>query len=214
MHRIGETRAALARHGFAMPPDKTGPRTTGDDLMDGERGPALTFGSGSLLADPRDFYTSGVPHRLPDHPGPLGGAEDGLRRTFETMRRAARDFHRERDEYLTIYGDLGEVFAMLVLGMVPNRRHAKGSDGRVGNDQVEVKTITPQSKSQAVGVRQDRAFNKLFVVRVTQQHRVSGRLLDRSMLKFGRNGIAQVSWPAIQHLFPGEPALTLPPCLP
>ena len=168
----------------------------------------------SLLADPRDHYLGGPLHHLPEHPGALEIAEDGLRRTFETMRRAARDYHRETGQFLTIYGDLGEVFAMLLLGMVPHRRHAKGSDGRVGDDLVEVKTITPQSRTQVVGVRKDRNFGKLLVVRVTRQHRVSARLLDRAMLQFGSNGVAQVSWPAIQPLFPGQPALTLPPALP
>jgi hypothetical protein len=46
-----------------------------------------------------------------------------------------------------------------------------GSDGRLGNDFVEVKAITPFKACDEVTVRLDRHFNKLLIVKVDENFR-------------------------------------------
>ena len=179
----------------------------------------------SPLADPRDHYAvSALPPlpAIPTVPVPpasrvevpvpeeAAARREALRETFLGMLHAARRFHRDTGRYLTIYGDIGEVFACAVLGMKLNRACAKGSDGRVGNDHVEVKTLSPRSATLCATVRKDRHFTQVLLVRVTPQHKVSARLIDRGRLTFDGQGQCQLDWREVQTWFPAQKALVLP----
>ena len=64
------------------------------------------------------------------------------------------------DRYLQIWGELGELFVEVKYGLKRHRVHAAGSDGRIGDDFVEVKTLSPgkgcdsvMSSAQATSAR-------------------------------------------------------------
>src|SRR4051812_38503390 len=64
---------------------------------------------------------------------------------FEKLVEAARDYKALTDRYLQIWGELRELYAEIKFGVKRHRPHAAGSDGKLGNDFVEVKTISPEN---------------------------------------------------------------------
>jgi len=75
-------------------------------------------------------------------------------------------------------------------------RHApgtQGSDGRLGNDWVEVKTISPEKGKDAVQVKRAGNFNKLLVVRVNKNIEFESKMIDRKKLKKGKGKYANLS---------------------
>jgi len=46
--------------------------------------------------------------------------------------------------YLPIFGELGELFAEITFGIKRHKPRTPGSDGRLGNDFIEIKTIIPE----------------------------------------------------------------------
>ncbi|WP_341367598.1 hypothetical protein [Yoonia sp. BS5-3] len=72
----------------------------------------------------------------------------------------------ETKRHLQIYGDIGELYGAVAHGIALHRFNAQGSDGRLGNDFVEIKTISPFKKRKLVNLRMDRHFSKILVVQV------------------------------------------------
>lgn len=70
---------------------------------------------------------------------------------FEDLTSLAESYHLETGLHLSVYGDIGELFGAITYGIKLNRTYAQGSDGRLGNDHVEIKTITPFKVSVAFG---------------------------------------------------------------
>ncbi len=54
-----------------------------------------------------------------------------------------RPIHLQTGLHLQVYGDIGELFAAITHGVKLHKNYAQGSDSRLGNDFIEVKTITP-----------------------------------------------------------------------
>jgi hypothetical protein len=54
-----------------------------------------------------------------------------------------RNFEALTGRYPQIWGELGEFYAEIKFGIQRHRPHVPGSDGKLGNDFVEVKTISP-----------------------------------------------------------------------
>ena len=79
-------------------------------------------------------------------------------------------------------------------GIELHKNYAKGSDGRLGNDFVEIKTITPFKKKHSVEVRLDRHFSKLLVVKIDEDFEVSGRLMERNQLPGIRGSVLRIEW--------------------
>lgn len=76
-----------------------------------------------------------------------------LVRTFGSLVNAAAEYHSLTGRYLQIWGELGEFYAEIKYGIKRHRPHAPGSDGRLGNDFVEVKTISPEKAGGEVTVK-------------------------------------------------------------
>ena len=83
-----------------------------------------------------------------------------------------------------------------------NRNYAAGADGRLGNDHVEVKTITPFKNGDMVEVKASGNFSKLFVVKITAEFEIAGRLIDRKYLPPAKCGKIQVRWRDLPNLGP------------
>lgn len=113
---------------------------------------------------------------------------------FEELLEVAQHYHIATGKHLKIYGDIGELYGAIMYGIKLHKDYAKGSDGRLGDDFVEVKTITPFKNSQSVSVRLDRHFSKLLVVKVNSSFEVEGLLVDRSKLPKVKRNVLNIHW--------------------
>ena len=113
---------------------------------------------------------------------------------FETLVSAAAEYKELTGRYLQIWGELGEVFAEIKYGIKRHKPMTQGSDGRRGNDFVEVKTISPEKGVAQAQVKRSGNFNKLVIVRITEDFEFEARMIDRKSLKKGNGKHAKVKW--------------------
>ena len=99
------------------------------------------------------------------------------------------------------FGEMGELYAEIRYGIQRHRKCAEGSDGRIGNDFIEVKTITPWKGKPHVTVRRSGHFNKLAVVKIDEHFMFDARVIPKSKLAKGTGGkAARVSWNSMPRL--------------
>ena len=113
---------------------------------------------------------------------------------FEDLVYCAASYKLLTGRYLSIFGELGELFAEITFDIKRHKPGTPGSDGKIGNDFVEVKTITPEKKAQKVSVKRKGNFNKLVVVKINKQFAFEARMLDRKKMRKGKGKLATVSW--------------------
>ena len=116
-------------------------------------------------------------------------------RIFEALVDAAREYKEATGRFLQIWGELGELYAEIRYGMKRHAPGTQGSDGRLGNDWIEVKTISPEKASGAVQVKRAGNFNKLLLVRIDQDFEFEAKMVDRRKLRKGSGKHARVFWP-------------------
>ena len=115
---------------------------------------------------------------------------------FERLVEVAVDHKVLTDNYLQVWGELGELYAEIRFGVKRHRPKTQGSDGRLGNDFVEVKTISPEKSAHKVEVKRSGNFNKLLVVRINEHFEFEGKMVDRKVLGKGSGKLARYSWPS------------------
>lgn len=81
-----------------------------------------------------------------------------------------------------LWGRIGELYEAQRLGVSLSRRNAQGHDGHLGNELVEVKTITRGKKKTGVRVKFAGNFSVLVVVRVTDEYELQLRRIEREAL--------------------------------
>lgn len=113
---------------------------------------------------------------------------------FESLVENAMSYHALTGRYLQIWGELGELYAEIEYGIKRHKPHTKGSDGKLGNDFIEIKTISPEKSGEQVLVKRSGNFNKLLVVKITKDFEFKGRLIGRKKLSKGDGIYARVSW--------------------
>jgi hypothetical protein len=116
---------------------------------------------------------------------------------FEDLVGNAAQYHAITGRYLQIWGELGELFGEVKYGIKRHRPHTQGSDGKLGNDFIEIKTISPEKDGGKVQVKRAGNFNKLLVIRIDEHFNFEGRFIDRKHLAKGTGTHANVSWDAI-----------------
>ena len=121
-----------------------------------------------------------------------------LTQIFEELVDIAADYKHIRGRYLPVFGELGELFAEITFGIERHKPGTQGSDGRLGNDFIEVKTITPEKKSAKVMVKRKGNFNKLLVVKISEEFEFEARILDRKNMSKGSGKLATVSWSSMK----------------
>jgi hypothetical protein len=121
-------------------------------------------------------------------------ADPSLSEVFERLVEVAADYKAVSGNYLQIWGELGELFAEVKFGIKRHRPKAQGSDGKLGNDFVEVKTISPEKSKQMVQVKRAGHFSKLLVIKISADFEFEGRLFNRTDLGKGIGKLARVSW--------------------
>jgi len=117
---------------------------------------------------------------------------------FEELVETAANYKDVTGRYLPIFGELGELFAEITFGIKRHKPRTQGSDGRLGNDFIEVKTITPEKKSEKVMVKRKGNFNKLLVVKVSEDFEFEARMIDRKNMSKGSGKLVIVSWSSIK----------------
>jgi hypothetical protein len=113
---------------------------------------------------------------------------------FHDLVSLADAYWHETGRYLQIWGELGELYAEVKFGVVRHRPGTKGSDGRLGNDWIEVKTISPEKGGEIVHVKRAGNFNTLLVVKITEDFEFEAKLIDRKLLGKGHGKLAKVKW--------------------
>ncbi|MEQ9246366.1 MAG: hypothetical protein RLO21_10300, partial [Nitratireductor sp.] len=98
---------------------------------------------------------------------------------FEQLISTAEHYYNITGRHLQVYGDIGELYGAITYGIKLHKNYAQGSDGRLKNDFIEVKTITPFNKKNRISVSLSGHFNKLFVVKINPDFEISGRLIKR-----------------------------------
>lgn len=118
---------------------------------------------------------------------------------FQKLLAAARDYHDLTGSHLQVYGDLGELYGAIAHGIRLHRNYAQGSDGRLGNDLVEIKTITPFKRNDTITLNLKRNFSKVLIVRIDAQFEVRSKLIDRKSLPKGNGRMLRLGWADIIH---------------
>ena len=87
--------------------------------------------------------------------------------------------------YLQIWGELGEIYAEIKLGLRRHGTRTAGSDGTIAGKLVEVKTISPEKASNQVLVKSQGNFEQLLIVCIDRDFQFKSKLVDRSELQGG-----------------------------
>src|SRR5687768_16303090 len=107
----------------------------------------------------------------------------------------AKQYHARHGKPSRTLGELGERYVEEQFGKVRHKvRCAQGSDGRIGNQLVEVKTITPGKKKQQIRVKRTGNFGLLAIVRIDENYTFEARLIDRRHIQRGTGRFARLSW--------------------
>ena len=112
---------------------------------------------------------------------------------FESLLSTACTYNAHTGKHLQVYGDIGELYGAITHGIRLNRNYAQGSDGRLGNDLIEIKTITPFKRTDTVEINMARNFSKVLIGRINDEFDISGKLIDRKSLPKAKGKI-RVSW--------------------
>ena len=131
-----------------------------------------------------EYINQQTEDQTPSETSRLGDPQ--VREIFDVLVHTAAAYKQHTGRYLDIFGELGELYAEVELGIKRHSLNAEGSDGKVGNDFVEVKTISPLKQDDKVRAKRSGNFNKLYVVKISENFFFEGRIVDRRDLKKGK----------------------------
>ncbi len=121
---------------------------------------------------------------------------------FEELVESAAKYKRITGHHLPILGELGELFAEIMFGIKRHGPMTQGSDGKLGDEFIEVKTITPDKTNGTVRVKHAGNFGKLIVVKITDDFQFGARMISRKTLRKSTGKWAKITWDA---MIAGEP---------
>lgn len=113
---------------------------------------------------------------------------------FERLIETAQEYNALTGLHLQVYGDIGELYGVITHGLKLHRNYAQGSDGKIGNDFVEVKTITPFKRNDVVMLNLKRNFSKVLIVKINREFEVRGKLIDRKALPKVKGDTLLLDW--------------------
>jgi hypothetical protein len=126
-------------------------------------------------------------------------ADPALIHVFEQFLEVAIAYKEATGHYLQVWGALGEIYAAIKFGITLNRPRAQGSDGKLGNDFVEVKTISPEKSDEKVQAKRSGNFSKLVVVKIDENFRFAAQMFDRQKMSKGGGKFVRVKWPGSEQ---------------
>lgn len=113
---------------------------------------------------------------------------------FQNLLAVAQDYHHLTGNHLQVYGDLGELYGAITHGIKLHRNYAQGSDGKIGNHFVEVKTITPFKSNDTIRLNLKRNFSMVLIVKIDADFEVQSKLIDRKALPKVKGDWLNLSW--------------------
>lgn len=114
---------------------------------------------------------------------------------FASLVESAREYFELTGRHLPIYGELGEIYAELNHGLKRFEPNHPGGDGKIGDDIVEVKTISPHKSVDVVQVKKAGNFDKLLIVKISSDLKFNSVLIDRSELRSASANYLRAGWP-------------------
>ena len=105
----------------------------------------------------------------------------------------AKNYIDVTGRHLPIYGELGELYGEIKYGIRRHKQNAEGSDGKIGNDFIEIKTISPLKTNNTVQVKRSGHFNKLLIVKISEGFEFQSMMIDRKDLRKGVGKYAKAS---------------------
>lgn len=122
-------------------------------------------------------------------------ADLSLVQLFEDLVKVTQTFYEQTGRNLPTFGAIGELYSAISYGVkLHSNPYAPGSDGKLGDDFVEVKTITPFKGNRNIRVKASGNFSKLVIVRVKEDFEISSRIVSRHALPKSRGGYFRVNW--------------------
>ena len=113
----------------------------------------------------------------------------------EDMIVVAKNYLDQTGRHLPIYGELGEHYAARRFGILLHDAPCEqGSDGRIGEMLVEIKTISPLRDSRHVRVKKSGNFGALVIVKVDADFRIDAKMIKRNRLPKPQGEYIIVSW--------------------
>lgn len=107
----------------------------------------------------------------------------------------AKSYYDETGRHLSIYGEIGEHYAARRFGIdLHVNCCAQGSDGRLGDVFVEIKTISPLRDSRHVKVKKSGNFGALVIVKIDADFRIDAKMILRKKLSKSLGDYYLVSW--------------------
>lgn len=113
---------------------------------------------------------------------------------FQRLLSTAAEYHDLTGRHLQVYGDLGELYGAITHGIKLHRNYAQGSDGKLGNHFVEVKTITPFKAKDRITLNLKRNFSKVLIVKIDAGFEVQSKLIDRKALPKPKGNVLHLNW--------------------
>lgn len=113
---------------------------------------------------------------------------------FQDLLAVAQEYHELTGSHLQIYGDLGELYGAITHGIELHRNYAQGSDGKLDNHFVEVKTITPFKSKDTITLNLKRNFSKVLIVKIDADFEMQSKLIDRKTLPKAKSGKLTLNW--------------------
>ncbi|MFO1255188.1 MAG: hypothetical protein U1E37_05905 [Sphingomonadaceae bacterium] len=113
---------------------------------------------------------------------------------FQDLLAVAQNYHYLTGSHLQVYGDLGELYGAIAHGLKLHRNYAQGSDGKIGNHFVEVKTITPFKARDTITLNLKRNFSKVLIVKIDADFEVQSRLINRKALPKVKGDKITLNW--------------------
>ena len=124
---------------------------------------------------------------------------------FQGLLELAQSYHEITGSHLQVYGDLGELYGAITHGLKLHRNYAQGSDGKIGDNFIEVKTITPFKRNDTVTLNLERNFNMVLIVKISADFEVSSKLIARKALPRTKGKRINLDW----NHFEADAAATL-----
>jgi hypothetical protein len=106
----------------------------------------------------------------------------------------AQNYFEVTGRHLPIFGELGELFGEAKYGIKRHKPFTQGSDGKLGNDFVEIKTISPLKSDSTVLVKRAGNFSKLLIVKISEDFEFKAKMLDRKSLRKGLGKHIKARW--------------------
>jgi hypothetical protein len=102
---------------------------------------------------------------------------------LENLIECAKRHFENTGRYLQLWGEIGEIYAEVKLGLKRHATRTAGSDGIIEGKLVEVKTISPEKKNKQVQVKSQGNFEQLLIISIDSEFRFKSTLIDRGDIK-------------------------------